>query len=326
MKILYLHRSKNFGGYSFEELFSTIKNNIKNCDIMDFYDKTYNGFFKNISAVKKIDTDIYHITGGIGYYSLFLPTNKTIVTIHDTNHYEDDLKGLKKLVFGYLIYKLPYKNSKFITVVSNHTKNRLVKLFNFNPTKIKVIPNCYPTNFCFSQKEANGSVFKILQIGTKKIKNLERLILAIKGLNVELTIIGKVNNKISTLLKENDINWVNKFDLSQEEIYTEYKNTDLVTLISLCEGFGLPIIEAQIIGRPVITSNRCSMPEVANNSAHIVDPYNIEEIRLGIEKIINDDKYRNLLIEKGLKNVTNYSPNHIASLYENLYKETLKLS
>tara|TARA_R110001592_G_scaffold294462_2_gene564267 strand:- start:912 stop:1892 length:981 start_codon:yes stop_codon:yes gene_type:complete len=326
LKILYLHRSKEFGGYSFEELFTTIKNNIKNCEIVDFYDKTFNGFFKNISAVKKINTDLYHITGGIGYYSIFLPTKKTILTIHDTNHYEEDLKGLKKWVFGYLIYKLPYSNSKFITVVSNHTKNRLIKLFKFNPNKIRVIPNCYPINFKYSEKKTDDSIFKILQIGTKKIKNLERLIFALEGLNVELTIIGKVNNKISTLLKENDINWVNKFDLNQEEIYTEYKNTDLVTLISLCEGFGLPIIEAQVIGRPVITSNKCSMPEVANDSAHIVDPYNIEEIRFGIEKIINDDNYRNLLIEKGLKNAANYSPNHIASLYENLYQEILNIN
>lgn len=323
MKILYLHRSKAFGGYSFEELFSTIKQNIKNCDVNDFYDKTFNSFFKNIKIVKNTPTDIYHITGGIGYYALFLPTNKTVLTIHDTNHYEEDLKGLKKWVFGYLIYKLPYWNSKFITVVSNHTKNRLVKLFNFNPNKIKVIPNCYSNNFKYSKKDIDNTTFKILQIGTKKIKNIERLILAIKGLNIELTIIGKMNNKISTLLKENDINWINKCDLTQEEVYTEYKNTDLVTLISLCEGFGLPIIEAQVIGRPVITSNTCSMPEVANNSAHIVDPYNINEIRLGIEKIINDKEYRNLLIEKGLKNATNFSPQKIASLYENLYQEIL---
>lgn len=323
MKILYLHRSKAFGGYSFEELFSTIKQNIKNCDVNDFYDKTFNSFFKNIKAVKNIPADIYHITGGIGYYALFLPTNKTVLTIHDTNHYEEDLKGLKKWVFGYLIYKLPYWNSKFITVVSNHTKNRLVKLFNFNPNKIKVIPNCYSNNFKYSKKDIDNTTFKILQIGTKKIKNIERLILAIKGLNIELTIIGKMNNKTSTLLKENDIKWINKYDLTQEEVYTEYQNTDLVTLISLCEGFGLPIIEAQVIGRPVITSNTCSMPEVANNSAHIVDPYNIEEIRLGIEKIINDKEYRNLLIEKGVKNAANFSPQKIASLYENLYQEIL---
>lgn len=323
MKILYLHRAKKFGGYSFEELFKTIKKNIKNYKIEEFYDNTYNGFFKNIKAVKKINTNIYHITGGIGYYSLFLPTKKTVLTIHDTNHYEDDLKGIKKWLFGYLIYKLPYRNSRFITVVSNHTKNRLIQLFNFNPDKIKVIPNCYPINFKYDKHELNNPTFKILQIGTKKIKNIDRLIEAIKGLNVELTIIGKVNNNLQNLLKVNNINWVNKVDLSQEDIYNEYKNTDLVSLISLCEGFGLPIIEAQVIGRPVITSNRCSMPEVANNSAHIVDPYNIEEIRTGIEKIMSDIIYRNNLIEKGLQNVKNYSPDKIASMYEKLYQEIL---
>lgn len=323
MRIVYLHRAKSFGGFSFEELFTTIKNNLTNCKVSDFYDKTYPSFLKNLKSIKQIPCDVIHITGGIGYYSLFLPTNKTVLTIHDTNHYEKDLNGIKKWLFGYLIYKLPYRNSKFITVVSNHTKNRLIKLFNFKAEKIKVIPNCYPTNFKYDKYQPHNTTFKILQIGTKKIKNIDRLVEAIKGLDVELTIVGKINPPLKNLLKTYKINWINKFDLSQEEIYHEYKNTDLLSLVSLCEGFGLPIIEAQVIGRAVITSKTCSMPEVANNTAHIVDPYNIDEIRQGIEKIINDNGYRNNLIEKGLQNVKNYSPDKIASMYEKLYQEIL---
>jgi len=319
MIVLYINRSLKFGGYSFEELFKTIKTNLQKFTPIDFYDKTCPSFIKNIITLKKIKTDIYHITGGIGYYALFLPKKKTILTIHDTNHYENDLRGIKKWLFGWIIYKLPILNVKYATVVSEHTKLRLIKLFNINESKIKVIPNCYPDNFNAHPKLTLNNVPKILQIGTKENKNIYRLIEAIKGLNVELTIVGKLNSKLETTLKTNQINYIHKFGLTQEEIKLEYINTDIVVFVSLCEGFGLPIIEAQSIGRVVITSNKCSMPEVANDAAHIVDPFDISQIRIGIEKIITDDEYRNDLIKKGFENCKKYSPSKITSLYEELY-------
>lgn len=96
MKILFLHRSKNFG-FSFEELFRTIQQNLKKVEFENFYDKTYSSFRKNLKKVKQLKSDVIHITGGVGYYAFFLPTAKTILTVHDTNHYEFDLKGIKKM-------------------------------------------------------------------------------------------------------------------------------------------------------------------------------------------------------------------------------------
>jgi glycosyltransferase involved in cell wall biosynthesis len=323
LKVLYLHRSKKFQGFSFEELFVTIKKNIKAVEITDFYDKTFNRFFKNIRAVKKLDTDIYHITGGIGYYAIFLPSKATILTIHDTNHYEHDLKGLKKWIFGQLFYKLPFKNVAYLTTVSEHTKSRLISLFKFDPKKIKVIPNCYPSDFILSKKDRLNDVVKILQIGTKKNKNIERLVLAVKDFNIELTIIGKMSPELKYLLSENKINYLNKVNLSHREIYSEYLNCDIVSFISLHEGFGLPIIEANAIGRVVITSNISSMPEVAKESAHLVNPFKVEDIKNGIKKLIEDNDYRNRLIENGIENCKNYEPKKIASKYEELYQSIL---
>lgn len=320
MKILFLHRSKNFG-FSFEELFRTIKQNLSACKVEDFYDKTYPSFWKNLKAVKKIQCDVIHITGGIGYYALFLPIQKTILTIHDTNHYEFDLKGIKKWLYGWLIYKLPIKNVKYVTTVSEHTKNNLIRFFNINEQKIKVIPNCYPQEFKKNLKNNLSSPIKMLQVGTKPNKNIPRLVEAIKELDIELTIIGKLSPSIINLLQESNINYINKFNLSRKEIYNEYINTDIVVFISLREGFGLPIIEGNAVGRPVVSSNISSMPEVAKNAAHLINPFNIDEIRQGIKKIITDEVYRNKLIENGLKNASNYSPNIIAEKYNSIYQE-----
>lgn len=324
MKILYLNRAKSFGGFSFEELFFTIKKNLIRCEVVDFYDKTYSSFWKNIKVVRKIKCDVIHITGGIGFYALFLPTKKTILTVHDTNHYEFDLKGIKKWVYGWLIYRLPIKNVKYVTVVSNHTKNNLIHFFGINEAKIKVIPNCFPEEFKENIKNVLSKPTKILQIGTKPNKNLKRLIEAVKGLEVELIIIGQLTVEILELLKESKINYINKYHLTREEIYLEYVSCDIVAFVSLREGFGLPIIEANAVGRAIMTSDISSMPEVAGNSAHLVNPMNIEEIRNGIIKLVENDDYRNQLIVNGIKNAKKYSPNLVANYYQSLYLEINK--
>ncbi|MBL4593616.1 MAG: glycosyltransferase family 4 protein [Flavobacteriales bacterium] len=319
MKILFLHRSKSFGGFSFETLFETIKEHLTTCQTEDFYDKTYSSFWKNLKEIRRIKCDVIHITGGIGYYAFFLPTHKTMLTVHDTNHYEFDLKGFKKWIFGYLFYKLPIANVKYVTVVSEHTKSRLIKLFGIPEYKICVIHNCYSNNFEGNVRKELNSPVKILQIGTKANKNIPRLINAIKGLNVELSIIGKLNEKLIEQLKKQDIKYLNKINLSNSEIYNEYKKCDIVAFVSLREGFGLPIIEANAVGRAVITSNISSMPEVAANAACIIDPTSEKEIREGIQKIIKDTTYRNQLITNGFENIKRFNPTLIAKKYETLY-------
>ncbi|MGB0887737.1 MAG: glycosyltransferase family 4 protein [Vicingaceae bacterium] len=323
MKVTFINRSLTFGGFSFETLFKTIKSNLKEVNYTDFYDKTHNGFLKNIKELKKIPTDVYHITGGLGYYALFLPTKKTILTVHDTNHYEHDLKGIKKWVFGLLFYQLPIKNVKYVTVVSHHTKKRLIALFNVPEEKIKVITNCYPNNFNKRLKTELSSPVNILQIGTKKNKNINRLIEAIKGLDISLTIIGKLDPSTKNNLINSKLKYHNKVNLSNNEIYTEYCNCDIVSFVSLNEGFGLPIIEANAVGRVILTSNISSMPEVAGNAAHLVDPYSTEAIKAGFIKLIEDTPYRQSLLENGFENIKRFEPEKIAQDYNNLYKMLL---
>lgn len=324
MKILYLNRAKSFGGFSFEELFLTIKENLIQCEVIDFYDKTYSSFLKNIKIARKIKCDVIHITGGIGYYALFLPKKKTILTIHDTNHYEFDLKGFRKWIYGWLIYRLPIMNVEYVTVVSNHTKNNLIRFFGINEAKIRVIPNCFPKEFKENKKNILSKPTKILQIGTKPNKNIKRLIEAVNGLEVELIIIGKLTVEILELLKESKINFINKYNLTRKEIYLEYVNCDIVAFVSLREGFGAPIIEANAVGRVIMTSTISSMPEVAGNSAHLVNPMNVNEIRNGIIKLTDNDKYRNQLIANGIENAKKYNPSLIANYYQDLYLEINK--
>jgi glycosyltransferase involved in cell wall biosynthesis len=81
----------------------------------------------------------------------------------------------------------------------------------------------------------------------------------------------------------------------------------------------MPIVEANAVGRVVITGNVTSMPEVAGNAAHLVDPFSIAEIRDGLVKIINDQTYRDKLIKNGLENCKRFSIETISDQFRSLY-------
>ena len=78
-------------------------------------------------------------------------------------------------------------------------------------------------------------------------------------------------------------------------------------LVSLFEGFGVPIVEAMQCGVPVITSNVSAMPEIADEAAILVNPLSVDDIAQAMLKIVGDENNRNCLIERGLKRVQFFS-------------------
>jgi glycosyltransferase involved in cell wall biosynthesis len=109
--------------------------------------------------------------------------------------------------------------------------------------------------------------------------------------------------------------------LSNEDLLKQYQCADMLVFASTYEGFGLPIVEANAVGRAVVTSNICSMPEVAGDAACLVDPYDVESIRKGILQVINCADYRAALVTAGLKNVERFRPEKIAEQYAQLYRK-----
>ena len=85
----------------------------------------------------------------------------------------------------------------------------------------------------------------------------------------------------------------------------------------------MPIIEANSVGRPIVVSNLCSLPEVAGNAALFINPENSTEIRMAIISLIEDEKKRILLVQRGLKNIKRFTLPKIANEYFELYKSVL---
>jgi glycosyltransferase involved in cell wall biosynthesis len=92
---------------------------------------------------------------------------------------------------------------------------------------------------------------------------------------------------------------------------------------STFEGFGIPIVEAFQSGVPVITSNVTSMPEVAGDAALLVDPYDINSMQNAMTKLVNDEKLRSKLIEKGHVRSSKFTWQRTADLlWESILKAT----
>ena len=105
-----------------------------------------------------------------------------------------------------------------------------------------------------------------------------------------------------------------------EKMLQEYCGCDALVFVSTYEGFGMPIVEAQAIGRPVITSDLEPMKSVAGGAACYVDPWDPSSIRAGLLQVLTEEYVRNNLIEAGYANATLYKPARIAKQYLALYQ------
>ena len=269
-------------------------------------------------------SDINHITGDVHYLSYFLSKKKTILTIHDIGTYHR-LKGYKKFVYWLLWIWLPIKRCSIITTNSKTIKNEILKITKVDKKKIKVCYNTFCNIFQPSKKKFNIKKIRILHIGSTENKNLKNHIEALKNLNfsIELAVICNDPKKVKSELKSANFKFFIFSNLSIQRVYEEYKLCDIMLFASTYEGFGLPIIEAQAVGRPVLTSNYGAMKEISNGSAYLANPRDSQSIRKGLVKIIKDKKYRNFLIDMGFKNVKKFQSEKIGSKYVKLYDTIL---
>jgi glycosyltransferase involved in cell wall biosynthesis len=95
--------------------------------------------------------------------------------------------------------------------------------------------------------------------------------------------------------------------VDDDDLPAVYAAADAFIYASFHEGFGLPVLEAMAVGTPVVTSNVSSLPEVAGDAAITVDPMSVEAIRDGLAKILADDAYAAVLVERGRRRAAEFT-------------------
>ncbi len=323
MKALLIYRNHSIG-FSIHRVFTVVQAELEKyieVDTLELPAKHYNlsGFRHNIRAVKdavqKGNYDIVHITGQDHYLIPFIRKTKVIITVHDlgslTNHFRS-IKGFIK----YFIWITPLKFADLITCISSHTLKECLESLPGIKNKCKVVYNPYAPEYVYSHKRPEAKP-RILHVGVNPHKNLHNTILALKDFPCRLRIIGKLSQKDIDELQQNNIDYSNAHSLTDKEIVQEYTRCDIVNFPSFYEGFGMPIIEAQATGRPIITSNIPPMPEVGGDAAVYVNPGSPESILQGYEYAMQHYEH---LVEKGRQNVIRFSVERIAKQYIELYQ------
>ncbi len=319
---IFLRKPYKFENHSVEKLFKTItKDKKKNfkfkflvCPFYSsgFFNRLFNCFWAFLNQ-----GEINHISGDVNFISLFLDKNRTINTFHDCYNLRQ-FSGLKKILYKYFWFSLPIYKSKYITTVSSFTKNEIKNLVR-TKKKINVISNFLPYANYKLKKKINKN--KILIIGTTKNKNIDRILVSIKDIKMRLIIIGKINLNQIKYLNKNKILYQNYINVSESKLIDCYNQARLLVFPSLYEGFGLPIIEAQRMRVPVITSNISPMKDIVNKSAVLTNPKNINEIKRNIKKICFNSKFRKTIIKKGYLNSLKYNPEISKKKYFDLYEK-----
>jgi glycosyltransferase involved in cell wall biosynthesis len=327
MKITYFHRKiiPNFH-FSVEIIFKDVRAYLPKDVEYDIVTSKYysKGFFPRLYNVFQAffkQGEINHVTGDINYIGIFLNGRRTIHTMLDSVFLINS-KGIKKFLLQQFWLKIPARRSRFITTISEASKKEIVAFANCAPDKVKVIPIALSPVFKPVKRDYNWERPRILLIGTAPNKNMARIIEALQGIACTVSMVGKFMPEIKEMLQQRRLEHSYESGLSLEDMYIKYQNSDILVFASTYEGFGMPIMEAQSVGTPVVTSNLSSMPEVAGEGGAVfVDPYEVGSIREGILSIINDEPLRNKLIVQGFSNIKRFDPTHISNMYLELYKQ-----
>lgn len=254
-----------------------------------------------------------------------------IVTIHDLTL--SIFPGQKMICWYHrLAYQLTIRNAvkkaKKIIAISEHTKDDIIRFLKAPKEKIEIIYNGIGDEFKEidnldslkpTLKKYNIKKEFLLYTGVwRNHKNLPRLIEALSiirekhSLDLDLVITGKpdphypeVKDAIKNYKLKDSVICTDLVD--EKELVDLYNAADLFVFPSLCEGFGMPPLEAMKCGTPVIASKISSVPEICGDAAVYFDPYDAKDIANKIMSVYKDAEKKAELVEKGMERAAKFS-------------------
>lgn len=347
MNVLYDHQifsSQVYGGISryFTELISAIENNSTHISPQVLLKFSNNVYFNNTGIKKRhflnnvnfkgktkliyglnylhnlvqipfADFDLFHPTYYNPYFLKLIGSKPFVLTVYDMTHerlpeYFNDSRTTKRK------QKLCDMATRIIAI-SETTKKDLIEMLKIEPSKIDVIYLANSLDIDFKQRPKNSLPKRfILYVGSRNgYKNFDFLVKTLapilKQRNLYLICTGspfaKKEQKYFQLL--NIKRRVLHFKVNDQELAYLYSKALFFVFPSLYEGFGLPILEAFNFGCPVLASKIPVFQEIGGNACAFFESQSSNSLLNSITHILDNNNFRNSLIEKGYKRVDEFS-------------------
>lgn len=256
------------------------------------------------------------------------PGLKCVVTIHDLGYeYLPQHHQYPHKLYLNRTTEFAAKHASHLIAVSEFTKQDLVRKLGVSAERITVVyegvdaqQNHRPTDDYIKdiKKKYRLNQPYILFVGTiQPRKNLVRLIEAFAQLkdkhpHLQLVLAGNrgwLSEDIYAAPQQLGVADRVKFlgYIDEGDKPALYAGAELTALLSLFEGFGLPILESMACGTPVIASDSSSLPEVTGDAGILVHPTDINAMATGLDKLLTNSRLRQELIAKGYQQIKKFS-------------------
>jgi len=280
-------------------------------------------FYEQLRLPFKLRKEKIDLVHSLGYVGPLFSKLSSVVTVHDLNFiYLRKVMPIQKIITRAFFVGLSVHCSNHVITVSNFSKREIAKYLLIPPQKISVT---YESVFIRSSSSIHwkkirdkynlNSPYILAFSSLSRHKNIDGLLYAYSLIKDEfphnLVIIGHVSSKIdlTRLKKKLKLNErvITPGYLPDEVIQPILKHSSLFVFPSFYEGFGLPLLEAQAAGVPVVSSRAGSLPEVGGDGAIYFDPYSVTEMARAIRRCLSDFLLKDRLTKLGKKNIQRFS-------------------
>lgn len=289
---------------------------------------------------------IWHVVDhGNALYTFLLPPNETVVTCHDCIAIDDALHGRTGQKVGYFgplfqrAIMTGLQRAGAVACVSRATADDLVRLAGPESIQVDVVPNGMVQTLSPPPRDDAMHLLRragidvtrpfLFMVGSDlRRKNRLNVIQSFNLLRAngmappfQLVFAGKPMQRENRAAADHspwraDIIEIGNIDVTT--LAAAYRYSSVVLFPSLAEGFGLPIIEAQLCGAALVTSRREPMTDIAGDGAVLVDPEDPADIAAGVLRALaEEDRLR----QRGLANVGRFSPEKMLEGYLRIYRK-----
>lgn len=243
-------------------------------------------------------------------------------------------------------FYLVKKTANSIICVSEYVRQGALSYLNTTPETTYAVPNCIQGRL--TKLAAADLAVHLTEIGIDQHRYMfypanfwphknHRMLLAAYGIfvarnpgeKIDLVLTGglaELQEELKDATKQ--MNLIKRVHflgfLPQEKFISVWQGCEFLIFPSLYEGFGIPVIEAMSMGKPVMCSNTTSLPEVAGDAALYFDPRKPEDIVSGIEKMVTDPGFRNDLVSRGYHRVKMFRSEDMTNRYLEIFRSAMK--